>query len=143
MTTTYGGDNAGTDFTNDAILFLRMMIPHHQNAVNMAKPAWKIGPIECGGTGIVEEGTDIGPSCVLDAIVRGIVNSQNKQIQTMKSILTGFFNVAEFADCDVPTKDGDVPVKMTNLEVMLMPSLEVPWPPLPLEPQPFFKPLQS
>lgn len=111
MTTTYGGDNAGTDFTNDAILFLRMMIPHHQNAVNMAKSAWKIGSIECGGTGIVEEGTDIGPSCVLDAIVRGIVNSQNKQIQTMKSILTGYFNVDEFADCDVPTKDGDGSVK--------------------------------
>jgi len=107
MTTTYGGDNAGSDFINDAILFMRMMIPHHQNAVNMAKSAWKLGGIECGGTGLVEEGTDIGPACVLDAIVRGIVNSQNKQIQTMKGILTGVFNVEEFADCDVPTKDGD------------------------------------
>jgi len=101
MTTTYGGDNAGSDFINDAVLFMRMMIPHHQNAVNMAKSAMKLGGIECSATGLVEEGSDVGIGCVLDAIVRGIINSQNKQIQTMKDILTGTFAVAEFADCDV------------------------------------------
>jgi len=107
MTTMYGGD-ATNEMTNDAILFMRQMIPHHQNAVNMAKAAMKLGSIECGGSGIVEEGTDLTTGCVLDPIVRGIINTQNKQIQAMKDILAGF-GVKEFADCDVPDvdKDGD------------------------------------
>merc|ERR1712021_36581 len=104
MTTMYGGD-ATNEMTNDAILFMRQMIPHHQNAVNMAKAAMKLGGIECGGSGIVEEGTDLTTGCVLDPIVRGIINTQNKQIQTMKGILASF-GVKEIADCDVPVAPG-------------------------------------
>jgi len=126
MTTTYGGDGAGTDFANDAILFMRQMIPHHQNAVNMAKAAMKLGGVECSNTGLVEEGADIGVGCTLDPIVRGIINSQNKQIQTMKAILTDTFKVQEISDCDVaggdgngtdggkPDKDGEMPEKESD-----------------------------
>merc|ERR1711935_2132 len=105
MTTMYGGD-ATNEMTNDAILFMRQMIPHHQNSVNMAKAAMKLGGIECGGSGIVEEGTDLTTGCVLDPIVRGIINTQNKQIQTMKGILATF-GVKEISDCDVPVAPGD------------------------------------
>jgi len=107
MTTTYGGDNIGSDFLNDAILFMRQMIPHHQNAVNMAKAALILGEIECSSAEPLEEGMDISVGCHLDPIVRGIINSQNKQIQTMRDILNGTFKVSEFASCGVPTKDGD------------------------------------
>jgi len=105
MTTMYGGD-AASEMINDIILFLRQMIPHHQNAVNMAKAAMKLGSIECGGSGIVEEGTDLTTGCVLDPIVRGIINTQNKQIQTMKDIL-GELGVKELANCNVPVSDKD------------------------------------
>jgi len=107
MTTQYGGEGS-KEIINDAILFMRQMIPHHQNAVNMAKAAMKLGNIECGGTGIVEEGTDLSTGCVLDPIVRGIINTQNKQIQTMKAIL-GDFGVKETADCDVPDASTPAP----------------------------------
>merc|ERR1712008_278598 len=107
MTTMYGGD-ATNEMTNDAILFMRQMIPPHQNAVNMAKAAMKLGGIECGGSGIVEEGTDLTTGCVLDPIVRGIINTQNKQIQTMKGILATF-GVKEISDCDVPDASTSAP----------------------------------
>merc|ERR1712021_182764 len=75
---------------------------------NMAKAAMKLGSIECGGSGIVEEGTDLTTGCVLDPIIRGIINTQNKQIQTMKDILASF-GVKEIADCDVPDASTSAP----------------------------------
>jgi len=85
MTSVYGGDDIGTESTNDVILFLRQMIPHHKNAVNMAKGLLKTG-LSCG-TGPVEEGGEVTPECYLTDISYGIVNTQNKQIQIMESIM--------------------------------------------------------
>merc|ERR1711862_371595 len=73
----------------------------------MAKAALKLGSIECGGSGIVEEGTDLTTGCTLDPIVRGIINVQNKQIQIMKSVIddVGAGQIPYEADCDVPVSD--------------------------------------
>jgi len=107
MTTKYGDADSPNEMINDLFLFLRMMIPHHENAVNMAKAAMKLGSIECGGSGIVEEGTDLTTGCELDPIVRGIINVQNKQIQTMKGVIDdiGAGKIPYEADCDVPVSD--------------------------------------
>jgi Domain of unknown function (DUF305) len=101
MSVTYG--DAGKDsLTNDAILFIRMMIPHHENAVNMAKHLLISGEVDCARGGPVEEGDDVATSCLLEPIIRGIINTQNHQIQTMKGILEGF-GVEEINDCDYMT----------------------------------------
>lgn len=62
-------------------LFIHQMIPHHQNAVNMAKVLLKSGDLKCDD--LTEESDD----CALEVILREIINGQNAQIQAMRSIL--------------------------------------------------------
>lgn len=94
MTVVYGDDGKDSR-VNDVILFLREMIPHHQNAVNMAKNLMTSGEIDCSLEDKSEEG---GTSCVLDSIARGIINTQNSQIQAMQGLLEGF-GVLEEKQC--------------------------------------------
>jgi uncharacterized protein (DUF305 family) len=58
------------------------MIPHHQNAVNMAKTLLRSGVIVCDD--ILDEED---PLCSIEVILREIVNGQNRQIQEMRSVL--------------------------------------------------------
>jgi len=62
-------------------LFNHQMIPHHQNAVNMAKALLSEGEIQCDD--ILEETDD----CTMMKIMYEIVNGQNHQIQKMREIL--------------------------------------------------------
>jgi len=106
MTTAYGGDSLGEQANNDVILFLRQMIPHHKNAVNMAKGLLKTG-LSCG-TGPVEEGGDVTPECYLTDITYSIVNTQNKQIQIMEGIMGNMPGSPSLvSDCDYTMADGD------------------------------------
>lgn len=89
MTVNYG-DEGKTSQVNDVILFLREMIPHHQNAVNMAKTLLKTGEVNCVLEGPVEEGDVVSTACALNPIVRSIINTQNSQIQLMQGLLEGF-----------------------------------------------------
>jgi hypothetical protein len=56
-------------------LFIHQMVPHHQNAVNMAKALLKTGKLECDN--LTEETAD----CALEQILLEIINEQNFQIQ--------------------------------------------------------------
>jgi Domain of unknown function (DUF305) len=58
------------------------MIPHHQNAVNMAKTLLKLGGLSCGDL-LNEDETD----CIMVNMMRDTINSQNQQIQAMRNIL--------------------------------------------------------
>lgn len=77
-------------------LFNHMMIPHHQNAVNMAKSLYKTGEIDCADEDIAEETDD----CTMYRIIMDIMNGQNKQIQLMQDVLEdkGYELIA---NCDV------------------------------------------
>jgi uncharacterized protein (DUF305 family) len=88
--TVFYGDEGKDEKVNDTILFLREMIPHHQNAVNMAKNLLKSGEVNCSLDAPVEEGEEVSTACVLDPIVRSIINTQNSQIITMYGLLDGF-----------------------------------------------------
>jgi len=88
--TVYYGDEGKNSRENDVILFLREMIPHHQNAVNMAKNLLNSGEVNCSLEGPVEEGAELSTACVLDPIVRSIINAQNSQIQAMRGLLDSF-----------------------------------------------------
>jgi Domain of unknown function (DUF305) len=94
MTTTAEGSNSA--------LFSHQMIPHHQNAVNMAKALLYAhsDTITCDTSGPVEEGDAQAWACVLLPILYSIVNEQNAQIMDMRNVLSEL-GVSEFANCDV------------------------------------------
>ena len=88
---------------SEVALFIHQMIPHHQNAVNMAKALLKTGKLECDD--ITNEGN---PDCVMEEILRVIINGQNRQIQSMRKVLKAksYFSEAE----EVCTHDKSVRV---------------------------------
>jgi hypothetical protein len=90
MTTFYGVDDISVESTNDIILFIRQMIPHHHNAVNMAKALLKSGEAVCETSGPVEESAAKSVGCLLEPIIRSIIATQNRQIQDMEGILEAF-----------------------------------------------------
>jgi hypothetical protein len=69
--------NVGQD---PASLFMYHMIPHHENAVNMAKALLPNVPCD-------DLTKEDDPDCVLNALARDIINTQNFQIQTMRTVL--------------------------------------------------------
>ncbi|KAL7522540.1 hypothetical protein ACHAWX_007261 [Stephanocyclus meneghinianus] len=85
----------------DVALFLQDMIPHHQNAVNMAKSLLLKWNQRCEDLGDSE--SDV---CIFEGLLREIVNSQNAQIQLMRDLLASN-GWREFEDC---------PVKMSSFE---------------------------
>jgi Domain of unknown function (DUF305) len=56
-------------------LFIHHMVPHHQNAVNMAKATLKFANLHCDD---LTQETDY---CLFETILREIVNAQNHEIQ--------------------------------------------------------------
>ena len=75
MRVTYGG--GGDEFPT----FLRQMIPHHQNAVNMAKIM--LTQPSCNVNSDTESDEEF------EFLMRSVVNSQNAQIQYMRDYLDG------------------------------------------------------
>lgn len=67
---------------SEVALFIHQMIPHHQNAVNMAKALMKTGILSCD-----DITDDENPDCVMEEILRSIINNQNFQIQQMRGVL--------------------------------------------------------
>ena len=79
---------------SEMALFVHQMIPHHQNAVNMAKALLKTNKLQC------EDLTQETPDCVMEVILREIVNGQNHQIQLMRGYLESM-SYPETDNCEV------------------------------------------
>jgi hypothetical protein len=89
-------------------LFVHQMIPHHQNAVNMAKALLKTG-MTCEDLTNEDD-----PKCVMEVILREIINGQNAQIQAMRGILESL-DEPTYADCVVPVfGEGDITFGTTD-----------------------------
>jgi hypothetical protein len=81
-------------------LFSYQMIPHHINAVNMAKALLKSGALaECADI------TAESDACDYERLVREIIVVQNFQIQAMEGVLSAKSYPA-MNDCDVPIIQG-------------------------------------
>jgi hypothetical protein len=88
--------------TSEIGLFMHQMIPHHQNAVNMAKALLKTG-LTCEDLTNEDD-----PNCLVEVILREIINGQNAQIQAMRGILESLDEPA-YANCVVPVfGEGDI-----------------------------------
>jgi len=73
MTTNASSDDARA-------LFVHQMIPHHQNAVNMAKALLNSGSL----SGCTDLATQESADCTLKQICLEIITAQNHQIQSMR-----------------------------------------------------------
>jgi uncharacterized protein (DUF305 family) len=78
------------------ITFAYHMIPHHENAVDMAKALLHTNTILCDDIAKEDD-----PRCVLQALMRDIINTQNFQIQTMRRVLAMKQAPPQY-DCRVP-----------------------------------------
>jgi len=91
----FAGMTTNANSGSASALFIHQMIPHHQNAVNMAKALMNTGKLSCNDL------TDETDDCALETILREIINGQNAQIQTMKGILESQFPEYPTDDCKV------------------------------------------
>jgi len=81
----FKGMTSGVSATGgETALFLHQMIPHHENAVNMAKTLMSLGDLDC------EEYDEEDPDCIMYEIALSIIDVQNFQIQTMRGLLDAF-----------------------------------------------------
>lgn len=67
---------------SEIALFIHQMIPHHQNAVNMAKALLKSEALKCAD--IKDEENS---HCIMEEVARSMINTQNFQIQQMRGVL--------------------------------------------------------
>jgi hypothetical protein len=84
-----------TNATSEIGLFIHQMIPHHQNAVNMAKALLKTG-LSCEDLTNEDD-----PNCTMENRIGEIINGQNAQIQAMCGVLETFDELTS-SDCVVP-----------------------------------------
>jgi Domain of unknown function (DUF305) len=89
------GMTTGVSAKSEAALFLHQMIPHHENAVNMAKTLLMHGDLQC------DEFNAENPDCVMYQIGLSIICNQNFQIQKMRGLLHNF-GFPDTDDCVVP-----------------------------------------
>jgi hypothetical protein len=89
------GMTTGVQATEGTALFLHQMIPHHGNAVNTAKTLLKSKSLLCPDLTDEEN-----PDCILESLLRDIINSQNHQIDIMRDYLTAN-NFPQEDNCDV------------------------------------------
>jgi Domain of unknown function (DUF305) len=87
-------------------LFIYHMIPHHENAVNMAKAL--LPNIPCDDLTNEDD-----PDCVLNALARDIINTQNFQIQTMRSVLEAL-GAPPTDDCKVTVESVSISAATTT-----------------------------
>jgi hypothetical protein len=76
------GMTSGVTARSEVALFCQQMIPHHQNAVNMAKALLITSTLSCSDITNQKD-----QDCILENILRDIINSQNYQIQLMRVYL--------------------------------------------------------
>lgn len=82
---------------SEVALFLHQMIPHHQQAVNMAKSLILLWDYSCDPANLGDESTE----CVMENILRSIINGQNAEIQYFRGLLERN-SWPEFDICDRP-----------------------------------------
>jgi len=89
------GMTTGASSDSELALFVHQMIPHHQNAVNMAKALL--------ADGILDSCTDIEeetPACTMKVLSMEIITQQNHQIQVMYGAV-GELEYNTTDDCEV------------------------------------------
>lgn len=86
---------------SEIALFIHQMIPHHQNAVNMAKALLKAGFLPCDDLSDTQD-----PYCIMQALLYTIVARQNHEIGAMRNVLIDL-GLPLTDDCEVMVADDE------------------------------------
>merc|ERR1711935_565450 len=101
--------------TSAAETFMHQMIPHHRNAVNMAKALLKDGSL----TSCEQSSDDGNADCGIEIMLWDIINTQNHQINTMEAWLSdGGYAAVEDAVCEM--QDGISSGNPNNMGMVVM-----------------------
>jgi Domain of unknown function (DUF305) len=117
------GMTTGYSTNSPVALFIHQMVPHHQNAVNMAKVLLHQNILVCDDLTNRKD-----PDCLMEFILRDIVNTQNFQIQLMLAILEQK-NFPKTSDCVVEIstmrmiEDSSNDTTGTSSSVMVLPRM--------------------
>jgi hypothetical protein len=95
--------------SNPLVVFMHQMIPHHVNAVNMARIALKHAQ---DAVGYDDEELDV------PGLLRDIINKQNEQIQEMESWLKRYKETPQY--CAPPKLNSGVTSHPTNYMIALI-----------------------
>jgi uncharacterized protein (DUF305 family) len=93
------GMTNGVKADDSRALFVHMMVPHHQNAINMAKSLLKRKSLQCD---VISD--EENPDCTMLKIMYDIVNQQNHQIQEMLGFLESI-GKPKTDECKVEVED--------------------------------------
>lgn len=105
------GMTSGNMANSPIALFIHQMIPHHQNAVNMAKAflVARQNYTKTNGTTYCSDITNENdPTCFMEVLMRSIINSQNAQIQDMRGVLAAKGYPAEDNNCQLNVQSSTV-----------------------------------
>jgi Domain of unknown function (DUF305) len=80
---------------SELALFIHQMIPHHQNAVNMARALLHAGFLPCDDLTNTED-----PYCIMQGLLYSIVAGQNHEIGIMSNVLARL-NYPQTDECEV------------------------------------------
>jgi len=96
----FSGMTTNVGANSRSALFMHQMIPHHQNAINMAKAMLETGVLDsCTKELLADE--DETENCQLLVIAYEIINVQNFQIQAMRGLLEANENYELEDNCDL------------------------------------------
>eukprot|EP00091_Calanus_sinicus_P019274 TRINITY_DN4765_c0_g2_i1.p1 TRINITY_DN4765_c0_g2~~TRINITY_DN4765_c0_g2_i1.p1 ORF type:complete len:179 (-),score=58.61 TRINITY_DN4765_c0_g2_i1:83-619(-) len=95
--------------SNPLVVFMHQMIPHHVNAVNMARIALKHSQ---DAVGYDDEDLDV------PGLLRDIINKQNEQIQEMENWLKRYKETPQY--CAPPTLNSGVSSNNINYRIVFI-----------------------
>merc|ERR1719330_542862 len=110
------GMTSGVSSESELALFVHQMIPHHQNAVNMAKALHKTGKVECYDITLDSD------DCKLQRIMLETMAEQNYQIQLMRGVLAAKA-FPEYDQCTLKVNEDGETVFETNGGNLFVPRL--------------------
>jgi Domain of unknown function (DUF305) len=105
------GMTTGFNSQNPTVLFIHQMIPHHQNAVNMAKNLLRRADDLVYCEDLLNSDDQ---KCIIQNLLRAIINTQNQQIQQMRDYLGSYGHPTE-DQCKVYVDTLDV-VSTVNIQ---------------------------
>lgn len=93
-----------TTTMTEASLFIYQMIPHHENAINMAKNLLRLKGTDSNILNCTDYMDEEDQQCIMETLLRDVINGQNHEIQLFRQYLEAKEFAPEGEQCTVEIK---------------------------------------